>query len=203
MIDFNLKKVVAPFLIIAMLVSCGDAPKKLDKRAIAENYIKALNASDFEQLVGLFQDSVRFNEMEYIRTFDKESYHSLFQWDSVFNPRYEILDIKEKGENLHLTISKECERIRFLHEGPFISSEIMNIKEGKIHSIDIVEYVDFNDSLWGAKREDLVSWIEVHYPDLNGFIHDQTKQGAMNYQKAMAFYRNRTDSIPVRQEIEQ
>ncbi|WP_108424964.1 hypothetical protein [Flagellimonas amoyensis] len=203
MIDFNLKKLVVPFLIMAILVSCRDGAEKLDKTGIAENYIKALNASDFEQLVGLFQDSIRFNEMEYIRTFDKESYHSLFQWDSVFNPKYEILDIKEEGENLRLTISKECERIHFLHETPFISSEIMNIKEGKIHSIDIVEYVDFNDSLWIAKREDLVSWIEGHHPDLNGFIHDQTKQGAINYQKAMAFYRNRADSIPAQQEIEQ
>ncbi len=195
MIGFNFKKIIVPLLLMVILVSCGGASKKMDKRAIAENYVGALNASDFEQLVGLFQDSIRFNEMEYIQTFDKESYHTLFQWDSVFSPKYEILDIREEDDNLQLTISKQCDRIRFLHEAPFISKEIMTIKEGKIHSVAIVEYVDFNDTLWADKREKLVKWVEEHHPELDGFLYDQTKKGAVKYQKAIQLFKNRKDSL--------
>ncbi|GLU42785.1 hypothetical protein Musp01_04090 [Muricauda sp. NBRC 101325] len=180
---------------IAMLVSCGGNPKQVDKMAIAKNYIQALNASDFEELVGLFQDSIRFNEMDYLRTFDKEGYRDLFQWDSVFNPKYEILEVKEEDENLHLTISKECNRIRFLHEAPFLSSEIMNIKEGKIHSIAIVEYVDFNDSLWSNKRTKLVEWTEKNHPELDGFLYDQTKAGAVKFKKAIQLFELSQDSL--------
>ncbi|WP_139150365.1 hypothetical protein [Flagellimonas zhangzhouensis] len=186
---------MAPLILMVIFLSCGGNPKQVDKITIAENYIHALNASDFEQLVGLFQDSIRFNEMEYIRTFDKEGYRDLFQWDSVFNPKYEILDIKEEGENLHLTISKECERMRFLHEAPFLSSEVMNIKEGKIYSVAIVEYVDFNDSLWSAKRAQLVEWTEKNHPELDGFLYDQTKEGAIKFQKAIQLFENNNDSL--------
>lgn len=193
--DFNFKKVIAPLLLMVIFLSCGGNSKQVDKIAIAENYIQALNTSDFEQLVGLFQDSIRFNEMEYIRTFNKEGYRDLFQWDSVFNPKYEILEIKEKGGNLHLTISKECERIRFLHESPFLSSEIINIKDGKIHSIAIVDYVDFNDSLWSTKRARLVEWTKKNHPELDGFLYDQTKEGAIKFKKAIQLYEQRKDSL--------
>lgn len=197
MTDFGFKKIAVLVCCILMAISCKQGKKEIDKLQIAENYISALNASDYNQVAGLFLDSIRFNEMDYKRTFFKEDYHTLFQWDSVFGPKYRIVDVREHANNLHLKVSKECDRILFLHEKPFVTNEIMKIKDGAIHSIDIVEYVDFNDSLWAAKRENLVSWIDKHYPELNGFIHDQTKEGAIKFQKAIDFYRNRKDSIPV------
>lgn len=197
MIEFKFKSLIVLVLFMALTMSCNQKHKEADMEKIAENYISALNKSDYNRLAGLFADSVRFNEMEYIRTFSKEGYRSLFQWDSVFAPEYQILDMAKEGEKLHLKISKTCDRIRFLHEAPFISNEIMEIKDGGIHRIEIVEYVDFNDSLWVAKREKLVSWIDENHPELNGFIYDQTKEGAIKYQKAMEFYKNRKDSITV------
>lgn len=145
--------------------------------------IDALNASDYDKLVGLFVDSIRFNEMDYIRTFSREEYRSLFQWDSVFAPTYRILNVKKAGGELHLKVSKECERINFLHEKPFVTNEIMQIKDGGIYQIDVIEYVNFNDSLWVDKREKLVSWIEKNHPGLNGFIYDQTKEGAVKFRR--------------------
>ena len=192
---FNIKKITVLIFCIAMAISCGQKSKEIDKVQIAEDYIDALNASDYNQVVGLFLDSIRFNEMDHVRTFTKEDYHSLFQWDSVFGPKYKILDLSEDGDNLHLKVSKVCNRILFLQNSPFITHEIMKIKQGAIQSIDIVEYVDFNDSLWAANRENLVSWINDHHPELNGFIYDQTKQGALNYLKAIEFYKNKGDSM--------
>ena len=198
---FNFKKIAVLILCIAVAISCGQKNRESDKIQIAEDYIDALNASDYNQVVGLFLDSIRFNEMDYIRTYAKEDYRTLFQWDSVFGPKYKILDLREDGENLHLKVSKECDRILFLQDSPFITHEIMKIKQGAIQSIDIVEYVDFNDSLWASNRENLVSWIDKNHPELNGFIYDQTKEGALKFQKAMELYRNKKDSMPVQENI--
>ncbi|MAU17648.1 MAG: hypothetical protein CMH46_19140 [Muricauda sp.] len=189
-------KKVSIFIFCAIVaISCGQKHREIDKVKIAENYIGALNASDYHQVVGLFLDSIRFNELDYIRTFTKEDYHTLFQWDSVFRPKYKILDVKEVDGNLHLRVSKEGQRIRFLQNRPFITKEIMNFKDGSIYSVDIVEYVDFNDSLWGRNRENLVSWIRENHPELDGFINDQTKIGALKFQKAMALYGSGNDSV--------
>lgn len=201
--DFNIKKITVLIFCIAMVISCGQKRKEIDRVQIAEDYIDALNALDYNQVVELFLDSIRFNEMDHIRTFTKEDYHSLFQWDSVFGPNYKILDLREDGDDLHLKVSKVCDRILFLQQKPFVTHEIMKIKDGAIYSIDVVEYVDFNDSIWADNRARLVSWVETHHPELDGFIYNQTKEGALNYQKAMEFYRNREDSIPVQRKIKQ
>lgn len=191
-----MKKVVALFFCLVVAVSCMHHNKEIDKAQIAENYISALNNSDYTKVAEMFLDSIRFNEMDYMRTFTKEGYRDLIQWDSVFHPTYQILDRKEMGDEIHLKVSKTCDRIMFLQGEPFISREVIKFKEGSIYSIDIVDYVDFNDSLWIANREDLVSWIGEHHPELNGFIYDQTKKGAINYLKAMELYRSSKDSIP-------
>ncbi len=199
---FDFKRIVVFISCITIAISCGPKNKEIDKVRIAENYISALNTSDYHQLAGLFRDSIRFNEMDYIRTFTKEDYHALFQWDSIFNPKYRILEVREEGDTLYLKMSKECDRILFLLEEPFITQEIMTIKENAIHSIDIVEYVDFDDGLWSRNRENLVSWIDIHHPELSGFIYDQTKEGALKFRKAMEFYKNRVDSTTIQRKVE-
>ncbi|MCB0372268.1 MAG: hypothetical protein KDD31_04565 [Muricauda sp.] len=190
-----MKKVVTLIFCLVVAVSCIHRSEKIDKTKIAEDYISALDNSDYNKVADMFLDSIRFNEMEYIRTFTREGYRDLIQWDSVFQPSYKVLEMKEAGEELHLKVSKTCDRIMFLQGEPFISREVIKFKEGAIYSVDVVEYVDFNDSLWSANRENLVLWIDEHHPELNGFIYDQTKKGAVNYLKAMDLYRNRKDSI--------
>lgn len=192
----NFSKIFRGILFLAMLifVSCGgNHRQEIDSVEIANSYIDALNTSDYNELVGLFVDSIRFNEMDYVLTFSREEYRSLFQWDSVFAPTYRILSLKKVGGELHLKVSKECERINFLHESPFVTNEIMQIKDGGIYRIDIIEYVDFNDSLWVGNRERLVSWIEKNHTELNGFIYDQTKEGALKFRKAIAYYKSNRD----------
>ena len=201
MIYIHFKKIAICISLIIIAISCRSKNEQIDRIKIAEKYIHALNASDYHQLAGLFKDSIRFNEMDYIRTFAKEDYHTLFQWDSIFNPTYKILEVREEGDALHLKISKECDRILFLLEEPFITREIMTITENKIQRIDIIEYVDFNDAVWSDNRKDLVSWIDQHNPELNGFIYDQTKEGALKFQKAMELYKNRQDSTTVESNV--
>ncbi|MBR9853488.1 MAG: hypothetical protein GYB37_02775 [Algicola sp.] len=203
MVCFDIKKVAIFIFAILVFISCGSNKKEVNKAEMAGAYIEGLNTSNYTQVVELFLDSVRFNEMDYVRTFSKEGYQDLFQWDSVFKPEYEMLEMKEENGELHLKVLKKCERILFLQNKPFITHEVMKFKEGAIHSIDIVEYVDFNDSLWAGNREKLVNWISEYHPELNGFIHDQTKVGALNFKKAIELYRNRNNVVPGQENINQ
>lgn len=193
MVCFNSNKVVLSVFAMYLLVACDFNKKEIDKEAIVKAYIDGLNTSNYDQVVGLFLDSVRFNEMDYRRTFSKQGYRDLFQWDSVFRPKYAILEIKGKDNELHLKVSKKCDRILFLQNKPFVTHEVMKIEEGKIQSIDVVEYLDFNDDLWVRNREQLVNWVSEHHPELDGFIYDQTKVGAQNFTKAMELYGNRNN----------
>ncbi|MCR9226494.1 MAG: hypothetical protein NXH90_03605 [Flavobacteriaceae bacterium] len=197
----RLTNIIIPLLFFGILWGCGPAPKKEDKKALVREYYQAMSDSDYAKVVGFFQDSIRFNEMDYNRTFSKSAYRDLFEWDSVFHPTYRVLEIEEKGDELHVSVSKKCERINFLHEGAFYTNEIFKIKEGAIQQIDVVEYVDFKDSLWAAKRENLMSWIAEHHPELDGFIYDQTKEGAIKFKKAIDFFKNRRDAISVQENI--
>lgn len=191
----DIKKVTIFIFCAIAAISCGQKHRGIDKVKLAGNYYGALNASDYHQVTGLFLDSIRFNEMDHTRTYAKEDYRALFQWDSVFRPKYTILDVKEVDGDLHLRVSKEGRRIRFLQHRPFITKEVMKFKNGAIYSVDIVDYVDFNDSLWVRNRENLVSWIRENHPELDGFINDQTKTGALKFQKAMALYGNGNDPV--------
>lgn len=54
-----------------------------------------------------------------------------------------------------------------------------------------IEYPVFNDSVFAKNWDEFLSWIDANHPELNGFIHDQTKVGGMTYLKAIDLYKNR------------
>lgn len=182
-------KVLIPilFLIITCL-SCKEDNEEINKIQIVENYIRALNKADYKTITPLFKDSIRLIEIDYYSAFSKEEYYPLFKWDSTFRPTYRILEIKEENEGVRMKVSKECQRILFLNEEPIITSEFVRFKDGSINSITIENYVIFNNNKWSNNRAKLVAWIEENHPELNGFLTDQTQQGALNYLKAIKLF---------------
>ena len=95
-----------------------------------------------------------------------------------------IIDSKAK-------ISKTDKRIIFLHQEPIVTDQVVRFDNDKITSIETTKYVIFNDSVFVKKRDELVDWIDKNYPELNGFIYDQTMTGGMNYLKAIELYENK------------
>lgn len=189
---YRAKKSVLILLILPFFFSCSKS--KPTNVEVVQNYYKALNQSDFDKVLSLFADSIRTEEMGYVSVMSNDDYYSWLTWDSVFHPKYKILDIHDHTDGVHVTISKKCQRTMFLNGEPTISNEVVNIKEGKIVSTEITGYVVFNLEEWNRKKEEVVSWVAIHHPELNGFIHDQTKVGGLNYLKVIALYNSR-DSI--------
>ena len=67
----------------------------------------------------------------------------------------------------------------------------MNLeKSRKISKIEDFEYIGTDWEKWVNERDSLVRWINKNHPKLDGFVHDLTMKGAMNYVKAIELYQN-------------
>jgi hypothetical protein len=184
-------KSLLPFALLIFILSTACTQKQsFDGITVTTSYIDALNESNYDKVTSLFLDSIRMTEGIYTTVFSKQDYRHHFQWDSTFHPTYSILEIEQSGDTVLMQVSKTCTRIHFLHEEPTVSKERVVFQNGKVFSIEIVNYVVFDDEKWSANRARLVAWVEANHPELNGFLYDQTKQGAINYLKAIELYQN-------------
>lgn len=177
-------KIIGLIGALALVVSC----KHPDRQQLTKDYYQALNENNFTRIMELQYDSVRVKEGEFLSIYSPTDYVHWLQWDSVFQPTYKLLDLTPVPEGIEITVSKDDERIQFLNGEPLITKERLLFNEGKIHSLEILEYVAFHNEKWNAKREVLVTWIDENHPELNGFINDQTLQGGLNYRRALELF---------------
>lgn len=187
----NVKNLLLP-LFLVLLAAC----QTYDKKQLARDYYQALDESNFERIAQLQFDSIRVSEGPFTTTYSVEDYVTWLQWDSVFQPTYEILDAKLVNETVELTVSKVCKRIEFLNGGPMVSKEVMQFRDAKIYELEIGEFTSFDGERWNSQREKLVNWVKANHPELDGFINDQTLQGGLNYLKALELYQNRDSPLP-------
>jgi hypothetical protein len=104
------------FAFLLGMFSCNGINKPISYKRIVEGYVSALNKADFNEISSYLSDSLRTEELEFLLSDNLEDYHTLFQWDSVFNPHYEIIDVQELEKGVQVTLSKECKRILFLND---------------------------------------------------------------------------------------
>jgi len=178
-------------LLTTIFICCNDTEKEIDKLDIAKKYYAVLDNSTSSGIAPLLTDSLLTRETgyDYEQVFSLQEYVEWVKWDSVFDPTYEILAMELEEENVKAKISKIDKRISFLHEEPIVTSELIRFDKGKIKSIERTSLI-FNDSVFVKNRDDFLSWIDQNHPELNGFIHDQTKQGGMKYVKAIDLYKS-------------
>ncbi len=180
-------------LIIIGNISCKNSDKEFDKLEIAKEYYNILDKSNVSGIETLLTDSLLTKETEYDyeQTFTKKEYVEWLKWDSVFEPTYKILEIRQERGTVKAKISKTDKRISFLHREPIVTEQIIYFDDDKIASIETTKYVIFNDSTFVKNRDELVNWIAENHPELNGFLNDQTKSGGTNYLKAIELYKNK------------
>lgn len=162
----------------------------VDKTAIAKRYFNALNTSNGKEMKTLLGDSLftSVSQYDYRYAYTTDNYiNNWMAWDAVFNPEYKILDLKLKNNAIVAKVSKTDKRIHFLQAEPFITTQTLRFKGSKIHAIETA-YITFRDTLWMQNKTALVEWIAKNHPELDGFIYDQTKDGGLNYLKAIQLY---------------
>ena len=173
------------------MFSCNVSNDGLSNKQIVEAYISALNKADFNEISNYISDSIKVEELEFLLSDNMDDFHRMFQWDSVFNPYYELIDFQALDQGVQMTLSKECKRILFLLDTALMTRSKLEFCEGRITRIQTYAYENMDFSKWEARRDTLIFWINIHHPDLNGFDITQTIQGGQNYLKAIKLYRNR------------
>ena len=185
------KSIVLIFLSIG-LISCKHSAKQIDKLDVAKRYYKALDHSDGASIKLLLTDSLltKIPAYAYEETFSSEDYtQNWLKWDAVFDPSYEILNIVLENGVVIAEISKLDKRIAFLHEKPFVISEVLSFQKDKIMTIE-TSYLNFDEHTWDKNKTELLEWIDKIHPELNGFIYDQTEKGGLKFLKAINLYKN-------------
>ncbi|WP_299432577.1 hypothetical protein [uncultured Aquimarina sp.] len=186
-------KIFISLIILSLCVfSFSSCSRKNNTTQLVQNYYNQLNQSNYLELSKLIGDSITISEGDYNMNYSNDDYYKHFQWDSVFSPKYEILELKEIDNKVAIKVSKICTRIKFLNERPIISKEVIEIKNQKVSKIKNIE-MDSDFKLWNSTKNEMVTWIKKNHPELDGFIYDQTKTGAQNYLKAMALYKEFKD----------
>ncbi|GAA5025089.1 hypothetical protein GCM10011506_09310 [Marivirga lumbricoides] len=183
------------FILAFFVLAISPQKQELTHKEIIKQYYDAFNHSDFEKVKELIADSIVFTEGDYVMPYSKESFHEKFRWDSVFKPTYKIIELKEHGNQVIATVAVTSLRFKFLKNNPLTCSHKFSFKSGEIVKSEALDCIDADWIVWQKERDTLVKWVSMHHPDLNGFIHDLTMKGAVNYVRAMNLYTNRRDSL--------
>jgi len=178
----NLK--LLPFLLLLLTLACSPKP---DLTKITKEFYQAMEAHDHSKITSFYSDSVRVMGKGYRSVYTKAAYKDWVEWDGFFEPTYEILSLTESDNYVEAQIRKSDPRILFLNGEPFITTERLNFVDGKLQSLEILEE-QYNEARWIETRELLVNWITENHPELEGFIFDQTLEGAENYGHAIKLY---------------
>lgn len=171
-----------------VLLSCQTEKKQAGNSQIIKDFYLELNNSNLNRASAYIHDGIIVSEFQFIQVKSKDEWFTQFKWDSVFNPTYKILELIEADGKVEVIISKECERIRFLHDSATIYKVEYEFLDGKIKKDSIFEYLVFDFKKWQSRRGSLVAWANLNHPELPDFIFDQTIEGGQNYMKAIEFY---------------
>lgn len=172
---------------IFLFVSCN---KKVDLIETTKAFYSACNEYNFDKINELTYDTISIIDGTFRADYDKKAYKIIFQWDSTFNPQYNIEYIEQSNADIFVKLSTSSKRFEFLGNNPLVTTHKISFQDNKIRTIELTEYVETDFKIWVEKRDTVVNWIRVNHPELDGFIFDMTKQGAENYRTAINLFNN-------------
>ncbi|WP_299103517.1 hypothetical protein [uncultured Winogradskyella sp.] len=182
----ELKKLLVLLFIVFISIGCSE--NKITNTQLVEKYYDGFQSSNFLQVKNVIDDSLTTVYGDYITNFTKEKYYKQFKWDSVFKPDYKLISLKKSETAIMATVSISCSKFEFLKNNPMICNYEFQFKAGKITRIEELNCDNVNWDVWENQVNDLVHWVEINHPELDGFVHDLSLQGAQNYLKAIALY---------------
>ena len=154
-------------------------------------YYEGFNASDYLQIKALISNVFTIAEGDYTTNYSHGSYYEQFKWDSVFKTTYQIVDFAEQEGQMVVTVAASSKRFEYLKNNPLTCRHKVTFEGNKVKKMEVLDCPGADWKVWEKEREVLVAWVKTHHPELDGFIHDLTMKGAMNYIKAIELYENR------------
>ena len=127
--------------------------------------------------------------------YNLDSYYEEFKWDSIFRTSYKIVELIEEDDWVMATVVSNSIKYEFLKNNPLTCQYRISFNSDKISKIESLECLGVNWDIWQEQKDTLVSWIDKNHPKLDGFIHDMTMNGALNYLKAIALYKEEKESL--------
>ena len=186
-------KALILFTVISVLSGCSS--KKLSSSETVKEYYAAFNSSNFERLISQVDDSLTIVDGEFVTNYSHDSFRQHFKWDSIFQPTYEVVKIEKVSNQVIATVSSHSLRYEFLKNNPLTCIFEISLNSGKISRIELVGYEGADFEVWQQERDSLVKWVNINHPELDGFIHDLTMNGAKNYLRAIELYKNRKNAL--------
>lgn len=176
------------FMLTFAVIFCLSCSHQKRQEQVIKNYYAGFNSGNFRQIGNCISDSMVVGEMEYLISHNQKELYHLFQWDSVFQPEYKILDIKKDSSHYVATVWKTCQRIYFLQDTAITFRVRIDFKGNRISGIRLTEYMDLNFDKWQYRTEALIAYIDQNHPELSGFNNDLTKSGALHYLVAVKLF---------------
>ena len=186
-------KGITTLILVSFLSLC--TCKNDNYTLLTKNYFNTYETKSFEELASFLSDTITIIDGDYQKSYSIKEFQIYFEWDSVFNPQFDITKISSSENNIFLTVSSRSNRFEYLGDNPFVTKQKISFRKNKIYKIEILENIDIDWKLWTSKRDTLVKWIDNNHPELSGFINDMTKEGAENYLKAIDLYHNKDRHI--------
>lgn len=176
-----------------LLTGCNSGT--VDHKTQVEAYFAALDAGSIDRARTFVSDTLTISEGDYSTDYFGDLFYEHYRWDSIFQPSYEILELREEGEEIVAMVASRSVRYEFLQNNPLSCERRISFQEGKIRNIAIGECPSADWETWEARRDTLVRWIASHHPEFDGFINDLSMQGAQNYMQAMELYENAAEAV--------
>ncbi|EPR71726.1 hypothetical protein ADIWIN_3173 [Winogradskyella psychrotolerans RS-3] len=176
-------------LIVLVFTNCADKPSTESEQITA--YYKGYINSDYEQIKKVLSDSLTTVFGDYITTYSHQSYYEQFKWDSIFKPVYKLDALKYEEGQFIATVSIRSLKLEFLKNTPMTCRYQFQFIAGKISRIEELDCNSVDWNVWQNEVDTLVNWIKINHPEMDGFIHDLSMQGAIDYLKAIELYKNR------------
>ncbi|MUU78182.1 hypothetical protein [Winogradskyella endarachnes] len=180
-------KRVSTIILLILLVSC--TKKQPLKTELITAYFNGFKTSNYPIVKQVISDSFTTKYGDYITNYTPKSFYNFFKWDSVFKPNYKLVAIENENQQFIATVSKSCSKFQFLKNNPMICSYRFQFQNGKISGVEEVNCSNVDWGIWSTEVETLVAWIKLNHPELDGFVHDLSVNGAQNYLKAIELYK--------------
>ncbi|MDF1698359.1 MAG: hypothetical protein P1U56_21090 [Saprospiraceae bacterium] len=177
------------FALLIPFVSCKKKAPSFKKTVIAQVYYEGRNHNAIKEVCALIKNKISIDEQGVLHNYTTKEYENHLRWESVFNPVFKMLDIKQEGKVVKATISTRDMRTKFLHKKPIVTKELIHFKDGFISKVEISEYVDVEHQTLKKNQDDFLTWINENHPELAKSMMKKSVKGAEKYLEALQIYK--------------